>query len=130
MIAAMSDGAVTALAAVLAALLAALATAYAAVQSRRANHVQVDARVLEFLQKTVVALEERMERMRRELFEAQETGDKNHALYRRMATRVVELQDLLRRMKLAMEAAGIPIPAGAEELLQSTASLGGGNEPA
>lgn len=126
---ALSDGAVTALAAIMAALLAALATGYAAVQSRKAGHVQVDARVLDFLQKTVVALEERMERMRKELFDAQEAGDQQRALYRRMAVRVVELQDLLRRMKLAMEAAGIPIPPGAEELLTSSPTIGAGDAP-
>jgi len=90
---------------------------FSAVMARRTNNASVDVRILKLLQEDVVAMRERVDQMRRELWVAQDETDEERRRRRRIEAQVDAMADLVDRMRRAMLAANVPLPSDAEALL-------------
>ncbi len=111
-------------AAIFAAFLAFVATVSTAYMAHKGNtQVKVDPRVLEFLQNSVIQLEESQRKLRDRLKATEEESDEQRITNRKLMEEVVKQQDLLRRIRLALQAAGVNIPPSVEEMFNNTPIL-------
>lgn len=110
-------------AAIIAAILAFAATISTAYLAHKGNtEVKVDPRVLEFLQKSVIQLEESQQRLRDRLTAAENETDAQRTNNRKLMEEVLKQQDLLRRIRLALQASGVNIPPSIEEMFNHPSS--------
>lgn len=99
-------------------LLSLLGTIYSARQARKTNTATVDVRIFELLQQDVVALQDRVSALRRELHTAQDETDRERLRRRRVESELEAIADVVDRMVRAMVAAELPVPMGAESYLR------------
>lgn len=91
---------------------------YSAKQARKTNTATVDVRIFEMLQKDVVQLQERVDKLRRELHEAQDETDVERRKRRGAEVQIEAITDVIERMIRTMIAANIPVPEEAQSWLR------------
>jgi hypothetical protein len=110
----------------LAAAFALIGTAFTAYLAHKGNtQVRVDPRVLQFLQNQMDQLEQSQERLRSRLAAEEKESDEQRMKVRALLNEVARQQDLLRRIRLALEAAGVAIPPAVESLFSSNGGTDG-----
>lgn len=91
---------------------------YSARQARRTNTATVDVRIFEMLQKDVVQLQERVDKLRRELHEAQDETDLERRRRRSAEVQIEAITEVVERMIRTLIAANIPVPDEAASWLR------------